>query len=174
MYVENVDFNKVQNDLVLGMYNYLRPMSLYQHDSTFNLIGLKPSTITSLGMTVKFSKGKILIDSIISNSGAFNAQLRNKDQIIGIDNNKLNEVYYYSDFYNLSLGTENSTSNLIIIREKDTININVKRLKIPNHSIIPIPNSLNVNSINSYEKGLELFDLIFPDTISKSRSNVRT
>ena len=70
---------------------------------------------------MKFSKGKILIDSIFSNSGAFNAQLKNKDQIIGIDNNKLNEVYYYSDFYNLSLGNENSISNLTIIREKDTI-----------------------------------------------------
>ena len=168
MYVEDVDFNKVQNDLVLGMYNYLRPMSLYQHDSTFNLIGLKPSAKTSLGITVKFSKGKILIDSIFSNSGAFIAQLKNKDQIIGIDNNKLNEVYYYSDFYNLSLGNENSISNLTIIREKDTINVDVKRLKISNHSIIPIPNSLNINSIDSYEKGLQLFDLIYPDTISNS------
>ena len=168
MYVEDVDFNNIQNDLVLGMYNYLRPMNLYQHDSTLNLIGLKSSAKTSLGMTVKFSKGKILIDSIFSNSGAFNAQLKNKDQIIGIDDNKLNEVYYYSDFYNLSLGNENSISNLTIIREKDTINIDVKRLKIPNHSIIPIPNSLNENSINSYEKGLQLFDLIYPDTISNS------
>ena len=61
-------------------------------------------------------------------------------------------MYYYSDFYNLSLGDENSISNLTLIREKDTFNIDVKRLKIPNHSVIPIPNSLNVNSINSYEK----------------------
>ena len=144
MYVEDVNINKVQNDLVLGMYNYLRPMSLYQHDSVFHLLELKPSGKTSLGMTVKFNKGRILIDSIFSNSGAFNAQLKNKDQIIGIDNNKLNEVYYYSDFYSLSLGDENSISNLTLIREKDTFNIDVKRLKIPNHSVIPIPNSLNL------------------------------
>ena len=168
MYVEDVNINKVQNDLVLGMYNYLRPMSLYQHDSVFHLLELKPSGKTSLGMTVKFNKGRILIDSIFSNSGAFNAQLKNKDQIIEIDNNKLNEVYYYSDFYSLSLGDENSISNLTLIREKDTFNIDVKRLKIPNHSVIPIPNSLNVNSINSYEEGLKLFDLIYPDTITNS------
>ena len=168
MYVEDVNINKVQNDLVLGMYNYLRPMSLYQHDSVFHLLELKPSGKTSLGMTVKFNKGRILIDSIFPNSGAFNAQLKNKDQIIGIDNNKLNEVYYYSDFYSLSLGDENSISNLTLIREKDTFNIDVKRLKIPNHSVIPIPNSLNVNSINSYEEGLKLFDLIYPDTITNS------
>ena len=168
MYVEDVNINKVQNDLVLGMYNYLRPMSLYQHDSVFHLLELKPSGKTSLGMTVKFNKGRILIDSIFSNSGAFNAHLKNKDQIIGIDNNKLNEVYYYSDFYSLSLGDENSISNLTLIREKDTFNIDVKRLKIPNHSVIPIPNSLNVNSINSYEEGLKLFDLIYPDTITNS------
>ena len=168
MYVEDVNINKVQNDLVLGMYNYLRPMSLYQHDSVFHLLELKPSGKTSLGMTVKFNKGRILIDSIFSNSGAFNAQLKNKDQIIEIDNNKLNEVYYYSDFYSLSLGDENSISNLTLIREKDTFNIDVKRLKIPNHCVIPIPNSLNVNSINSYEDGLKLFDLIYPDTITNS------
>ena len=168
MYVEDVNINKVQNDLVLGMYNYLRPMSLYQHDSVFHLLELKPSGKTSLGMTVKFNKGRILIDSIFPNSGAFNAQLKNKDQIIGIDNNKLNEVYYYSDFYSLSLGDENSISNLTLIREKDTLNIDVKRLKIPNHSVIPIPNSLNANSINSYEEGLKLFDLIYPDTITNS------
>ena len=168
MYVEDVNINKVQNDLILGMYNYLRPMNLYQHDSVFHLLELKPSGKTSLGMTVKFNKGRILIDSIFSNSGAFNAQLKNKDQIIGIDNNKLNEVYYYSDFYSLSLGDENSISNLTLIREKDTFNIDVKRLKIPNHSVIPIPNSLNVNSINSYEEGLKLFDLIYPDTITNS------
>ena len=168
MYVEDVNINKVQNDLVLGMYNYLRPMSLYQHDSVFHLLELKPSGKTSLGMTVKFNKGRILIDSIFPNSGAFNAQLKNKDQIIGIDNNKLNEVYYYSDFYSLSLGDENSISRLTLIREKDTLNIDVKRLKIPNHSVIPIPNSLNANSINSYEEGLKLFDLIYPDTITNS------
>ena len=168
MYVEDVNINKVQNDLILGMYNYLRPMNLYQHDSVFHLLELKPSGKTSLGMTVKFNKGRILIDSIFSNSGAFNAQLKNKDQIIGIDNNKLNEVYYYSDFYNLSLGDENSISNLTLIREKDTLNIDVKRLKIPNHSVIPIPNSLNANSINSYKEGLKLFDLIYPDTITNS------
>ena len=168
MYVEDVNMSKVQNDLVLGMYNYLRPMSLYQHDSVFNFLELNPSEKTSLGMTVKFNKGKILIDSIFPNSGASNAQLKNKDQIIGIDDSKLNEVYYYSDFYNLSLGNENSISNLSLIRDEDTLNIDVKRLKIPNHSIIPIPNSLNANSIKSYEKGLKLFDLIYPDTISNA------
>ncbi len=168
MYVEDVNMSKVQNDLVLGMYNYLRPMSLYQHDSVFNFLELNPSEKTSLGMTVKFNKGKILIDSIFPNSGASNAQLKNKDQIIGIDDSILNEVYYYSDFYNLSLGNENSISNLSLIRDEDTLNIDVKRLKIPNHSIIPIPNSLNANSIKSYEKGLKLFDLIYPDTISNA------
>ena len=48
MYVEDVNINKVQNDLVLGMYNYLRPMSLYQHDSVFNFLELRPSEKTSL------------------------------------------------------------------------------------------------------------------------------
>ena len=40
MYVEEVDENKLQNDLVLGMYNYLRPMALYQPDSVFKMLDL--------------------------------------------------------------------------------------------------------------------------------------
>ena len=48
MYVEEVDENKLQNDLVLGMYNYLRPMALYQPDSVFETLGITPSEKTSL------------------------------------------------------------------------------------------------------------------------------
>ena len=40
MYVEEVDENKLQSDLVLGMYNYLRPMALYQPDSVFETLKL--------------------------------------------------------------------------------------------------------------------------------------
>jgi carboxyl-terminal processing protease len=168
MYVEDVNTNKLQEDLVLGMYNYLRPMSLYQHDSIFRQFNLESSEKTSLGFTIKFNKGKILIDSIFSKSGAENFELKKGDQIIGIDNNRLNEVYYYSDFFNLSIGDENSISNVNLIREKDTLNIYVRRLKIPNHSIIPIPNAMKAHSISSYENGLKLFNLIYPDTITKS------
>ena len=56
MYVEDVNTNKLQEDLVLGMYNYLRPMSLYQHDSIFRQFNLESSEKTSLGFTIKFNK----------------------------------------------------------------------------------------------------------------------
>ena len=56
MYVEEVDDNKLQSDLVLGMYNYLRPMALYQPDSVFEMLGITPSEKTSLGFSIKFKK----------------------------------------------------------------------------------------------------------------------
>ena len=46
MYVDEVDENKLQSDLVLGMYNYLRPMALYQPDSVFETLGITPSEKT--------------------------------------------------------------------------------------------------------------------------------
>ena len=70
MYVEDVDEDKVESDLVLGMYNYLRPMALYQPDSILKKLGIKPSERTSLGFSIKFKKGKILVDSIFKGGGA--------------------------------------------------------------------------------------------------------
>ena len=52
MYVEDVDLKKVQENLVLGMYNYTRPMSLYLEDSLFKFTGVNPSEKASLGFTI--------------------------------------------------------------------------------------------------------------------------
>ena len=49
MYVEEVDEKKLQSDLVLGMYNYIKQMALYQTDSEFEMLGIIPSEKTSLG-----------------------------------------------------------------------------------------------------------------------------
>lgn len=175
MYVEDVDLSEVQENLVLGMYNYNRPMSLYLEDSIFKLKGIKSSAKASLGFTVKFQKGKLLVDSIYEKGGAYNSKLKKNDQILSIDENNLNDIYYYSDFVNLSLGDSNSLSSIRFIRKQsndmnnaDTLELEIKRINIPNLSIIPIPNSFDKNYVNNYEKGLSLFDLIYSDTVSKS------
>ena len=87
MYVEEVDQNKVQKDLVLGMYNYLRPMALYQPDSILEKIGIKPSEKASLGFSIKFKKGKILVDSVFTGSGADISNIKKDDQVLKVNNN---------------------------------------------------------------------------------------
>ena len=170
MYVEDVDKDKVQSDLVLGMYNYLRPMALYQPDSIFKKLGIKPSERTSLGFSIKFKKGKILVDSIFKGGGAEISNVKKNDQVLEIDNNNLSDIYYYSEFNEILCGDLNSRCRVKLIREKDTLALDLIRKKIPNSSIIPIPyykNGLN-NTINNYSQGIKFFDLIYPDSVSNS------
>ena len=267
MYVEDVDLKKVQENLVLGMYNYTRPMSLYLEDSLFKFTGVNPSEKASLGFTIKFQKGKVLIDSIFNKGGAYYSKLKKNDLILSIDGNNLNDIYYYSDFFDRSLGDSNSVCTIKVVRDSkdndtkvqsakiisveqkeqkvyitydfegkpgkydvslhikssksnswssklksvmgdvgqnqttgsnkkiiwdvlkdraefkgdwefgveananslnDTLEFKIKRKNIPNFSVIPIPNSFDYNYIKNYEQGLEIFNLIYPDSISKS------
>ena len=171
MYVEEVDENQLQNDLVLGMYNYLRPMALYQPDSIFEMLGLKPSEKTSLGFSIKFKKGKILVDSVFRGSGADISNIKKNDQILKINNNNLKEIYYYSEFNKVLCGEINSQCKVKLLREKDTLELEVIRKKIPRTSIIPIPNDKSnfKNTINNYSQGIKFFNLMYPDSVSRSQ-----
>ena len=169
MYVEDVDINHVQENLVTGMYNYTKPMPLYMHDSTFSLLNLKSSDKAALGFTVKFKKGKVLVDSVFSKTGASLINIESNDQVLSIDGNKLSEVYYYSDFFKLTVGDSNSYSNIKLIRDKDTLDFKVQRKKKSNFSLIPIPNSSPNSYVNNFENGLKLFDIVYPDSVLKSK-----
>ena len=170
MYVEEVDEKKLQNDLVLGMYNYLRPMALYQTDSVFKMLGIIPSEKTSLGFSIKFKKGKILVDSVFNGSGADLSNIQKNDQILEINKNKLKDIYYYSEFNEVLCGEINSQCEVKVVREKDTLEIVVIRKKIPNYSIIPIPNNKSnfENNLEKYSQGIKFFDLMYPDSVDNS------
>lgn len=170
MYVEEVDEKQLQNDLVLGMYNYLKPMALYQTDSVFEMLGITPSEKTSLGFSIKFKKGKILVDSVFNGSGADLSNIQKNDQILEINKNNLKDIYYYSDFNKVLCGEINSQCEVKIVREKDTLELVVVRKKIPNYSIIPIPNNKSnfKNNLEKYSQGIKFFDLMYPDSVDNS------
>ena len=170
MYVEEVDEKKLQSDLVLGMYNYLRPMALYQTDSVFEMLGITPSEKTSLGFSIKFKKGKILVDSVFNGSGADLSNIQKNDQILEINNNNLKDIYYYSEFNKILCGEINSQCEVKILREKDTLELVVIRKKIPNYSIIPIPINKSdfKNNLEKYSQGIKFFDLMYPDSVDNS------
>ena len=130
MYVEDVDLKKVQENLVLGMYNYTRPMSLYLEDSLFKFTGVNLSEKASLGFTIKFQKGKVLIDSIFNKGGAYYSKLKKNDLILSIDGNNLNDIYYYSDFFDRSLGDSNSVCTIKVVRDSKDNDTKVQSAKI--------------------------------------------
>ena len=173
MYVEDVDSKKIREDLVIGMYNSLSPNTLYQPDSFFDKFQIKPIQKSSFGIQIKFKKGKVIIDSVLKNSGAEIAELKKNDEIISIDNNNLENVFYYSDFHSLTVGETKSECKIKIVRKNDTDNtdttiINLTRLPINGYQILPIPFINTSNSIREYSKAIQLFDELYPDSISKS------
>ena len=118
---------------------------------------------------MKFKKGKVLVDSVFSKTGASLINIESNDQVLSIDGNKLSEVYYYSDFFKLTVGDSNSYSNIKLIRDKDTLDFKVQRKKKSNFSLIPIPNSSPNSYVNNFENGLKLFDIVYPDSVLKSK-----
>ncbi len=166
MYVEEVDAKKLNQDLVLGMYNTLHPSGLYQPDSIFNTLDIEPLPYFGLGLRIKFKKGKIIVDEVLPNSSAEESGIAIKDEIICIDQDSLNQVYYYADFDQLTTSKEKSISKLTIVRKDDTLTFQVKKQDIDGYSLLPLPLFEHKGCMNNYKGAIKAFDLIYPDSIT--------
>ncbi|MEC7945601.1 MAG: S41 family peptidase [Bacteroidota bacterium] len=166
MYVEEVDAKKLNQDLVLGMYNTLHPSGLYQPDSIFNTLDIEPLPYFGLGLRIKFKKGKIIVDEVLPNSSAEESGIAIKDEIICIDQDSLNQVYYYADFDQLTTSKEKSISKLTIVRKDDTLNFQIKKQDIDGYSLLPLPLFEHKGCMNNYKGAIKAFDLIYPDSIT--------
>ena len=169
MYVEDVDTKKLNQDLVLGMYNTLHPSGLYQPDSIFKLLSIDPLPYYGLGLRIKFKKGKIIVDEVLSKSSAKESGIAVKDEIICIDQDSLDQIYYYADFDQLTTSKEKSSSKLTIVREDDTLSFEVKKQDIDGFSLLPLPLFEYKEVINYYKDAIKAFDLIYPDSISNGQ-----
>ena len=166
MYVEEVDAKKLNQDLVLGMYNTLHPSGLYQPDSIFNKLEIEPLPYFGLGLRIKFKKGKIIVDEVLPNSSAEESGIAIKDEIICIDQDSLNQVYYYADFDQLTTSRNKSISKLTIVRKDDTLNFQVEKQDIDGYSLLPLPLFDYKECMNNYKGAIKAFDLIYPDSIT--------
>ena len=166
MYVEDVDTKKLNQDLVLGMYNTLHPSGLYQPDSIFKLLNIDPLPYYGLGLRIKFKKGKIIVDEVLSKSSAQESGIAVNDEIICIDQDSLDQIYYYADFDQLTTSKEKSISKLTIVREDDTLNFEVKKQDVDGFSLLPLPLFNHEEVINYYKDAIKAFDLIYPDSIT--------
>ena len=169
MYVEDVDTKKLNQDLVLGMYNTLHPSGLYQPDSIFKLLNIDPLPYYGLGLRIKFKKGKIIVDEVLSKSSAKESGIAVNDEIICIDQDSLDQIYYYADFDQLTTSKEKSSSKLTIVREDDTLSFEVKKQDIDGFSLLPLPLFEYKEVINYYKDAIKAFDLIYPDSISNGQ-----
>lgn len=182
MYVEEIDNNSLREDLVTGMLNSLRPFSIYQNEDFFIAhIIPKNKSIQSAGFSLNFKGGKIKVDSIYKGSGAELAKLSKGDEIIELDGNNLDEVYYYSDLLNLLVGEKNSIIKTKYVRTiesqnedegkvLDTIETTILRKEIDGLHVLPIgiKNNIDLNLISQYSQALNIFDELYPDSITNT------
>ena len=102
----------------------------------------------------------------LPNSSAEESGISIKDEIICIDQDSLNEVYYYADFDQLTTSKEESISKLTILRKDDTLNFEVKKQNIDGYGLLPLPLFEYENCMNTYKDAIKAFDLIYPDSIT--------
>ena len=170
MYVDDVNKEILSNNLIIGMSNQTSTYSGYQKDSIIDSFDMtKQNKIESIGIQFKFKGDSLLVTDLIPESGAIKAGLLKGDKIIQLDSNELDEMYYYSDVITHLCGIKNTTVNVKLIRNKDTLNKKITRKSIPNYHFMVYGNSEHPEiSISDYKTAIQFMVALYPDSIKTS------
>ena len=169
MYVNKVDVATLENDLVIGMSNQLTPFSAYQKNTITDKLEIKAQhSYESIGISFKFKGDTILVENVIPNSGAENANIISGDRIFQIDEHSVDQMYYYSDVTKHLIGPENTELKAHLMRDNDTIICSIKRTKIKDHNLVLLGDYGSNYSLRTYNSALKYFDAIYPDSVKNS------
>jgi len=108
------------------------------------------------------------VEEVIPNSGAAIANIMAGDKIFKINEESVDNMFYYSDVTKHLIGPENSEIDLFYLRGNDTLNSNVKRKRIKNHNLVLL-GDYDINySLRTYNSALKYFDAVYPDSVKNS------
>ena len=108
------------------------------------------------------------MEEVIPNSGAAIANIMAGDKIFKINEESVDNMFYYSDVTKHLIGPENSEIDLFYLRGNDTLNSNVKRKRIKNHNLVLL-GDYDINySLRTYNSALKYFDAVYPDSVKNS------
>lgn len=167
MYVEQVDKQKLESDIIKGMHNGLNPYSVYQDTKTVSK--LYPSHVDqyqSLGITFKFSGDSLEIMELIPGGGAQKAGLLAGDKIYELDGKPFKDEYYYCEIADRLIGEPNSEVEVSYARNGELKTTTITRSKIENKSVVILGDDNRKGSINEYTKALPYFDAMYPDSLT--------
>ncbi len=167
MYVEQVDKQKLESDIIKGMHNGLNPYSVYQDTKTVSK--LYPSHVDqyqSLGITFKFSGDSLEIMELIPGGGAEKAGLLAGDKIYELDGKPFKDEYYYCEIADRLIGEPNSEVEVSYARNGELKTTTITRSKIENKSVVILGDDNRKGSINEYTKALPYFDAMYPDSLT--------
>ncbi|MCB9196475.1 MAG: PDZ domain-containing protein [Flavobacteriales bacterium] len=167
MYVEAVDKNELERNLVRGLYNGISPFSVYQDEAIIkSTISNYKEDYESIGIKFKFSGDSLEIKELIKDGGAEKAGLQVGDKIYEIDGKNFGDEYYYCEVFNRLIGAPNSKVSISYSRGGKLNKVEVTRLPIDGQGVVIIGDKDYSGSINTYKDALPFFDAIYADSVS--------
>ncbi|MCB9187773.1 MAG: PDZ domain-containing protein [Flavobacteriales bacterium] len=167
MYVEEVNKKELEMNLVKGLYNGVRPFSIYQDSKVIKTI--YPDYVSlyeSIGISFKFKGDSLSVNEVIKGSGAEKAGIKEGDKIFEIDGKNFQDDYYFCEIYPKLIGEPNSTVTVKYARDGKVETASVTRSTIEGKGIVIFGYENLEGSINTYNEALPYFDHIYADSVT--------
>ncbi len=167
MYVEEVDKTKLETDLVSGLYNGIRPFSIYQDTKVIKAIypDYQPN-YESLGISFRFKGDSLNVKEVFKGSGAEKAGIQKGDMIYQVGDHDFKSDYYYCEVYPKLIGAANSEVAIKYSRDGELKTTTITRSSIDGKGIVIFGNNDLKGSINTYSKALPFFDEVYADSVT--------
>lgn len=167
MYVEEVDKQQLEMNLVKGLYNGIKPFSIYQDLKIIQAVYPDhENKYESLGIVFTFNGDSLLVKKVIEGSGAEKAGIKEGDKIYEVDGANFQNDYYFCEALNKLIGPANSTVEIKYSRDGKTRITSVTRSSVPGKGIVLFGSNDLEGAVNSYNKALPFFDLIYADSVT--------
>ncbi|MCT4581959.1 MAG: S41 family peptidase [Flavobacteriales bacterium] len=162
-YVQEVDKSRLIKDFVIGTQNRLVPFHSYisaqkwggKHDEV---------VVAGIGIAFKFKSDTILVDSVLSNSGAESSGIKKGDKIIKIGGHKISHYNYFSDVAKDLIGVPGSSLELTLANVEDSSANFVKSVE---RKLIDGIHFFSLGeSITSIKDAIALCDTLYEDTVT--------
>lgn len=162
-YVEEVDKKVLEKDFILGVQNRLVPFRSFVASSKIDQ-NIFTSEVAGIGIAFKFKSDTILIDSVLTQSGADIAEVKKGDKIVKIGEHKISDYNYFSDVAHDLIGAINSTIEITIANEKDSSKNVVKTVE---RKVVDGVSFYKLGeTVTSVKSAIELSNKVYQDTVT--------
>lgn len=161
-YVEKVDKSLLTKDFISGLQNRLIPFQTYIESSKW-----KPTSkmeLAGIGISFKFKNDTVLIDDILTGSGAELSGLKKGDKIIAIGGRKISDFNYFSDVAKELTGEIGSSLEVEFVKSDNSLDViteKVVRKLVNGTSFYQLG-----KTVTSIKEAIELSSMLYPDSVS--------
>ena len=170
MYITEVDQAELERNLVKGLYNGLKPFSLYQPSEL--IAKVKPGhkdNLQALGVSFRFKKDSLVIKEVFPNSAADLAGLKVGDKIGTINDKDFSKENYYIEVAERLIGNPGETLDISFSRDKSEMSCKAVLKDFEGYDLALYGIGPVSASTNNYKAALPYFDAIYPDSLTNGQ-----